>query len=348
MAKSLVHINTGFDSAIQVANHDIPLIGQTPDQVLVRFLAVPVNRVDLMVLNGQYPVKPRFSVDGHPIPGFEGCAVVVESTSSEFAAGDVVITRELGLGTWRTHALLPAHSLLKLPRDTPPLAASLIRSGAMIAWLLCEELTPLGEGDWVIMSAGTSCVAQFFVQLARKRGIRTAMVIRDRADMAETTTRLMTLGATVVISESQLAHEKASAVPGKLVLALDSVFGAVGQAMLDSLGDGGKYVMMGMLGGSSSTINVRTEHLFQKQLTIMSFRGSEILKRIGKTRSETIYETLARLLITGELECPDVLILDWTQINGNNQALEQLANETIQSTRSGAVGGKKIVWIVSR
>ncbi|KAK2762403.1 trans-2-enoyl-reductase [Colletotrichum kahawae] len=348
MAKSLVQNEPGLEPALRLVTDDIPSIDHTPDQVLVRFLAVPLNTVDLMVLNGKYPVKPRFSVDGRPVPGFEGCAIVVESNSSQFAKDDVVVTCELGLGTWRTHDILPAHSLLKLPRDTPPLAASLMRSGILVAWLLCEEVTSLVEGDWVIMSAGTSCVAQFFMQLARKRGIRTAMVVRDRVDMTETTNRLMDLGASVVISESKLAREKASAIPRKLVLALDSVFGAVGQTMLDSLAVGGKYVMMGMLGGPLGTISVGTEHLFQKQITVMSFRGSVHWKRIGKTRADAICEMLACLLIKGELKCPDVTVVDWKQADGNDEALELLANESIQTARNRIVGSKKIVWLPSQ
>ncbi|KAK1564105.1 uncharacterized protein LY79DRAFT_573646 [Colletotrichum navitas] len=347
MAQSVVHVKPGTDSALRLVTHDIPSMDQTPDRVLVKFLAVPVNRVDLLVMDGQYPVKPQFSVEGQPIPGFDGCGVVIESTSSGFATGDLVIILDFGLGTWRTHAILPANALLKVLRDTPPVVASLIRSGTLIAWLLCEEVASLSEGDWVLMSAGTSCVAQFFVQFARQRGLQTAMVVRDRDNIAETTTQLTRLGASVVISESQLAREKAAAIPGKPVLALDSVFGAVGQAMLDSLALGGKYVMVGMLSGSSGALTVTTD-LFYKKLTLMAFRGSDVLKRIGAAKTQAIVDMLARQLIDGGLKCPHIKTLQWAQVENNDVAtLEQALNESVRDAGSLEVGYQKTIWVVS-
>lgn len=349
--KTLVYDANKAGSPLQLLHHATPTLDGLDNHVLVNFVAVPVNRVDLLVLSGQYPTKPSFSVDGNPIPGFDGCGVVVQSTSPSFAPGDVVIPRGLGLGTWRTHAVLPADALTRLPRETPPLAGSLLRAAALVAWLLAEEVTPLQAGDWVVLSAGASTVAQFFVQFARAKGVNAALVIRDRADNAETAKKLLELGAAKVLTESELlaATEKdgASVLPGKAVLAVDSVFGKVGQSLAEVLAPSGRFVLMGLLGGPAGSISVTTKHLFYKQLSFSSFRSSEILKRIGEAKTEELLNKLAQLLIQGTIKCPDVRLVDWRQGESDDKARESLVQESLQYAKSKDIGHQKVVWLLS-
>lgn len=71
---------------LQLLRHATPTLDDgLADHALARFLAVSLNQVDLLVLAGKYPSKPTFSQDGHPVPGFDGCGVVVQSTSPGFA-----------------------------------------------------------------------------------------------------------------------------------------------------------------------------------------------------------------------------------------------------------------------
>ncbi|KAK3291721.1 uncharacterized protein B0H64DRAFT_377317 [Chaetomium fimeti] len=332
-------------------------------QVLVRFLAAPVNRVDLMVLAGRYPIQPKHTAplpDGtsHPIPGFDGCGVITTSTTPLFTPGDLVIPRDLGLGTWRTHAVLAASALVKLPGGVDPIDAALIRSGALIARLLLENVTPLREGDCVIASAGTSGVSQFLVQLARKRGVRVVLVVRDRdeAVLAGVKAELLALGADAVLSESELEAElevRASKTPNgtavtgllpkePIVLALDSVFGHVGQLLASALAPGGKFVLVGLLAGPSASVTVTTEHLFTRQLSFLPFRGSEHLKRMGSVRAEQfIYET-ARMFIDGTLKRPTVKVVDWGKAGEGE--VEEALKTAVQMAGGKEVGHVKTVW----
>ncbi|GKT85939.1 mitochondrial enoyl reductase [Colletotrichum tofieldiae] len=325
--------------------HEMPALGEEDEGLaLVKFLASPINRVDLMVLADQYPIKPRYVVDGEPIPGFDGCGVIVESNHPELEPGDIVIPRELGLGTWRTHAVLSARSLLKLPRDTPPLAASLLRSSALVAWLLLEEVSPLREGDWVIASAGTSCVAQFLAQLACRKGVHAILVIRDRECMPETTATLLGLGAAKVITESELELHGGEALQENIVLAIDSVFGSVGQSLIETLVPGGKYVLLGMLGGTSGSLTVNTKHLFNRRLSFLPFRSSEVLNKMGAANSEALFQKVALLLTNGSLKCPGVHFVTWAEGNDNQSTLEKIVRESLQNAESKDVGYKKLVW----
>ncbi|KAK7742004.1 putative secondary metabolism biosynthetic enzyme [Cytospora paraplurivora] len=232
----------------QIISYPIPhLFASSKNEVLVQFLAAPINRVDLMLLDGQYPIRPKHHFENKLVPGFDGCGVVLASTSPGFSKGDMVIPRDLGLGTWRTHAVLPAGSLIGLPAATPPLAGALLRSGALIAWLLLHEVRALQEGDAVIVSAGTSTVAWFLVQLARLRHVSVFLVVRDRDpdELKDVRERLLGLGAAAVISESELRASLAgeaptpACLPVRPTMALDSVFGPVGQLLVETLAPGG-------------------------------------------------------------------------------------------------------------
>ncbi|KAI6087311.1 GroES-like protein [Hypoxylon rubiginosum] len=343
MAQGFVQIPSPSNRIGELVTYDVPSLVDEDGSVLVQFLAAPVNRVDVMALSGQYPVKPRYTIKDKLVPGFDGCGMVLESTSSKFEKGDLVLPRELGLGTWRTHAVLPDTVLMKLPPRIRPLDAALLRSGALVAWLLIEELAPLKPGDYIMMSAGTSCVAQFLVQLARLKGINTILIIRNRDSIVETRNKLLGLGATAVLAEEDLCGMKSPLI-GKITLALDCVFGTVGQNMVSWLAPVGKYVLVGMLGGQETGITVNTKHLFYRQLSFVPFRSSDVLKRMGDEKVEQLVTKIACLLIDGTLQPPDVNTVRWDQ--HEKEDLEQSLLQAMEMVHNGEVGYKKTVWIL--
>ncbi|KAK7932501.1 hypothetical protein PG985_003213 [Apiospora marii] len=301
------------------------------DQVHVRFLASPINRVDLMLLAGRYPLTPKYTQAGQPIPGFDG----------------------LGLGTWRREAVVPSSALVKLPPGTPPLGAALLRSGALIAWLLLETVRPLTRGDCVIMSAGTSSVAHFLVQLARPRGVDVVLVVRDRDPdkLAGVRSKLLALGAAAVLAEAELAAAAGggtnisllpSSTTKQPVLALDCVYGRVGQLLLDCLAPKGTFSLVGLLAGPEATITVGTEHLFTKQLTFKPFRSSEVLSTMGDAKVDELVGHVTGLLAQGSLEIPDVTVVSWQ--DDTESGLEKRLLDTVEKAKRDEVGTGKIVW----
>jgi mitochondrial enoyl-[acyl-carrier protein] reductase / trans-2-enoyl-CoA reductase len=351
MPKTLVYdLSAPFPDSLRLITHSTPptLPPNTQDLVLVRLLAAPINRVDLMVLAGQYPLQPQNAVDGLPVPGFDACGVVTASSSPNFQPDDLVLPRTLGLGTWRTHAVFPAAALMKLPTGTPELAGAVLRSGAVVAWLLLEEAAA-ATGDWVILSAGTSCVAQFLVQFARMRGLNVILVIRDREGIESVRNRLLELGATAVMTESELARVAAGAdgatLPGKVTLALDCVYGSVGQNLVEVLAPGGKFVLVGMLAGAKTSITVETKHLFNRQLSFVSFRGSEVLKKMGDENVEELFEKIARLCADGSVKIPELRLINWDL--KDNDELEKVLREAITIAKDDEVGYRKMVWLLS-
>ncbi|KAF7541775.1 hypothetical protein G7054_g252 [Neopestalotiopsis clavispora] len=345
MARSLTQDPSALSGPLCLVEHDSPSEVSIQDgSVHLKFLASPVNRVDLMVLSGLYPVKPQYDQNGHPVPGFDGCGVVKHSKSPDLSPGDIVIPRELGLGTWRSDAVLPATSLIKLPSSTPPLAGALLRSGALIAWLLLETIRPLKDGDTIIVSAGTSSVASFIVQLSRLKRVSVVLVIRDRSAQALSFAKeqLTALGANVVLSESELA-EGTIPLPSPPVLALDSVYGRVGQLLADALAPKGTFVLVGLLSGPKSSINVTIAHLFSKQLSFVPFRGSEVLKAMGEEKAASLITDVAELFVESKIKVPDLTLVKWRAAGSEN--LETILQESLERAKGDEIGTKKTVWV---
>lgn len=355
MARTLTLNPSSPVASLHVAHHPTPTLPDEPGQVLVKFLVSPINRVDLLVLSGVYPTKPRYTHDSQAIPGFDGCGIVLSSTTPGFQKDDLVIPNEIGLGTWRTHAVFPGTSLIRLPRGTPAVGGALIRSGALVARLLLEEVTALGRGDWIVVSGGLSSVTYFLVQFASRRGINTLLVVRDRDRDAmraieERLRRVLTLneeenenGTIITESELETTAKAAAALPvGPVTMAIDSVFGKVGQGLARVLSPGGKFVLLGMLAGPAASIEVSTKELFYRQISFLPFRSSEILKRIGPARSQALITDIAELFVDGSIKLPNVRLVPWGEEDNDNWEGIQSA---VEEAKRKEVGYRKVVWL---
>lgn len=95
MAQSLTQTPTG---GVQLHNYDTGAVN--PSTVLVKFLAAPINPLDLLVLAGTYPVKPAHQYQGQAIPGYDGIGEVVECGEgvTKVVPGDLVVPSKFGTG----------------------------------------------------------------------------------------------------------------------------------------------------------------------------------------------------------------------------------------------------------
>ena len=234
----------------------IPSVG--PTQIHVQFLAVPVNPLDFLVLHGRYPVRAKSQLildsgETYFVPGSDGAARIVEAGISvgHLHPGDIVILRTHCRGTWRTHAILEAEDVLRVPSELDPKLSSLLRMGVMPAYFLLQDYHELLPGDWIIQNAATSTVSHFVSQFAQFYGVNIVSIIRDRTDAEERNRIERSLkchGASLVLTESELANS--DALDGKrIVLALDFVANdKLASAMSAVLTPGGSLITGGFLG----------------------------------------------------------------------------------------------------
>lgn len=339
---------TGTDprsSALHIRNYELDAVG--PDQVLIKFQAASINPLDIHVIGGRYPVKPQNQYRGEPILGFDGVAEVLEcgTTVRDLACGDTVVPSAYGLGTWRSHAVVDARQVQKIPRPDDVALAAILKLGVLPAYLLIEDLVALKPGDWVILNAATSVVAQYVVQFAHRRGVRTIAVLRDRsAEDAELVKQaLKTVGADLVLTETELAGHTLE--NKRIVLALDSVFGSAGQLLLKNLAVGGTYAQLGILGGAIGKVELSTGDLWARRLQLRGFRASAQWALRSAEEQLALLGWLVGLLNAGALVAPG---LGLQTVAWNTRDLEESSKwivDTVKEVESGAFGQRKVVMV---
>ncbi|EKG16291.1 Alcohol dehydrogenase superfamily zinc-containing [Macrophomina phaseolina MS6] len=335
-----------------------------PSEVLVAFLVSPVNPQDLAVIAGRYPVQPSFHhppASGHaPIPGYDGAARVLgvgcNVKTDVVSPGDLVIPARHGIGTWRTHAKLPADALVRVPASLAPTAAAMLRMAFCPAYLLLEDHRDaagraLRPGDWIVLNAAGGAIAGLLVQFARMRGCRTLGVVRDASVFLEQGGRGAAGRPDVVVSEAELAARGAEVDPrvkaavqgGQFVLALDAVFGEAGERTAKLLAPGGVFVAYGFMGGTdSASIQLTPELLFWKHITFRNFRLSDAMAGRSKEEQRRLFEWFAQLVEDGTIIPPPV---EEVVLGGKGASLEDTVKKALDKASGKAARRNKQVFV---
>ncbi|KAM9310516.1 enoyl-[acyl-carrier-protein] reductase, mitochondrial [Pholidichthys leucotaenia] len=258
------------DPAKVVQLEDVELPPTGAKDVLVKMLAAPVNPSDINMIQGTYAILPHLPAVG----GNEGVAQITEvgSQVTSLKAGDWVIPRDAGLGTWRTAAVLAEDDVISVPNDIPLLAAATLGVNPCTAFRMLSDFEDLKPGDCVIQNAANSGVGQAVIQIAAARGISTINVIRDRPGFTQLSDRLKSIGAHHVIKEEDLRRPEIKElfkICPKPKLALNGVGGKSATELLRHLQVSGSMVTYG--GMSKQPVTVPVSALIFKDVKVRGF-----------------------------------------------------------------------------
>ncbi|OAX80281.1 hypothetical protein ACJ72_05385, partial [Emergomyces africanus] len=323
-AKALVYSNYGEPKDV-LSLHSYSLSPPHNTQVNVRLLAAPLNPADVNQIQGVYPAKPTFTTTlGTSAPsaigGNEGAFEVLSTGSGvkTLAKGDWVIMKQTGMGTWRTHGQFDEASLIKLEdrSSLTPLQAGTLGVNPVTAYRMLKDFCDWdwvgkpGE-EWVIQNGSNSGVGRAVIQLAREWGIKTLNVIRERDTPAETEALkndLLALGATAVVTESQLlsskefrniVHETTRQGKEPIRLALNCVGGPSATAMLKVLAPESHMVTYGAM--AKQPLTLPSGLLIFKNLVLDGFWVSKWSDRNPALKTETVNDIL-RLTKAGKFK----------------------------------------------
>ncbi|KAF2281569.1 NAD(P)-binding protein [Westerdykella ornata] len=284
------------------------------DQLTLRFLASPINPADINQIQGVYPSKPTFTTAlGTPNPiavgGNEGVAEVIalgdKAKSAGFKRGDWVIMKAPGFGTWRTHASATSGQLLKLEEHAregiTPIQAGTVSVNPCTAYRMLRDFSLLKEGDWFIQNGANSGVGRAAIQLAREWGLKSVNVIRARKDRAaedKLKQELKEIGATVVITDSELqsqgikdmAKEWTNGGKEPISLALNCVNGKAATAMAKLLSSGAHYVTYGAM--SKQPLTIPASLLIFKDIHFHGYWVSRWSEQHPEEKKKTVEEVL--------------------------------------------------------
>ena len=141
-------------------------------------LPLPLGENQLLVSTKYISVDPYMRPGmngfkrGGPVRVFGGATIgaVVESTSSAFSRGDLVI----GPWGWSTRAVVPADAVRKLgPEHTPPTRAlNVLGSNGLTAHLGLYQILKPQRGQVIFVSGGAGSVGATVGMLAKREGCR--------------------------------------------------------------------------------------------------------------------------------------------------------------------------------
>lgn len=276
-------------SVLTLQEKELPTL--KPHQVLVDFLAAPINPSDINQIEGKYPIQPPLPA----VAGNEGVAQIMRRGSEvQLTRGSMVVPLLAGAGTWRQSAVFDAADLHVIPDDISIEKAATMSINPPTALRMLEEYVTLEKGDVVVQNGANSAVGQCVIQLAKAKGIHTVNVIRERPDMDEVKTYLKSLGADVVTTDDKLKAALASAGLPRPKLGLNCVGGASSTALAKALAHGGTIVTYG--GMSMKPVTIPTSLLIFKDLTCKGFWLSGGAKGSSYESKKAVLNKLAPLL----------------------------------------------------
>ena len=260
------------------------------DEVLIRIKASAINRADLLQRSGNYPVPPGAS----PILGLE-CSGIVEEVGGQvenLIKGDEVCALLAG-GGYAEKVSVPSGQVLKVPKGFSFEQAAALPEVFATAYFNLYMEANLSEGEKTLIHAGASGVGTAAIQICKAKGNPCFVT----AGTKEKISRCMELGAEggTVRNEENFADAVAKWTDNNGVqVILDPVGANYLEDNIKSLTLEGRLVMIGLMGGAKTSINLGL--LMMKRLRIIgsTLRAQPIPKKteIMNNLNENIWPLL--------------------------------------------------------
>lgn len=197
-------------SSFRLRTEQMPVPNPGPGEVLVRVRAVSINRRDIMVKNGFYPVNGA----NHFVPGSDaaGEVLAVGDGVTSVKPGDIVCSTFFqnwpggrisfaafasalgagGAGVFADHVLLSETGVVPAPVGWRFEQAATVPCAAVTAW---SSLSGVAKDDWVLIQ-GTGGVALYGLQIAVAAGAKVLVISSSDAKLD----RVRAMGATATVN----------------------------------------------------------------------------------------------------------------------------------------------------
>jgi len=223
-----------------------------PGSVRIRVAATAVNRADLLQRQGLYPPPPGAS----EILGLECAGLVAEVAPGVpgLAAGDRVMALLSG-GGYAEEVVAHAGSLLPVPARLSLEEAAAVPEVFLTAFLNLFQLGALPEGGAALVHGGGSGVGTAAIQLLKVSGSRCLVT----AGSDEKCRRCRELGADAAVNyrSGDFVAAARELTGGRGVdVVLDHVGAPYLERNLQALAVGGRLLVIGVLGGARSELNL--------------------------------------------------------------------------------------------
>lgn len=245
---------------------DTPYEEPQAGEVRLRVQAFALDWGDMNLMEDNY----SFSLPQFPARvGIEAAGVIdaIGPNVTELQVGDSVATLPYfyhGRGASTESLVIDARYVTHSPAGLTPVEASSIWMQYLTAYYPIAEITPLGRGDFALVTAATSTAGSAALEIGKSRGVTMIGTTRNGASADY----LHQMGADHVIVQGQddVAGALANITGGKGVgLVFDAVGGDLITQYGPSLGRNARIYFYGLLGGSSPVLPI--VNMFQSNAT---------------------------------------------------------------------------------
>jgi NADPH:quinone reductase-like Zn-dependent oxidoreductase len=208
-------------------------------EVVVRVSETTLNPADFLFIQGKYRTQPVFP----QIAGMEGTGRV-ESVGAGVTIPTGTLVAFFWRKAWAEYVVVPETELVVLPVDFPVEKAAQMGLNPQTAWGLLERVN-VQPGEWLLLTAGNSVVAQLLIQLAVLRGIKVISVVRSN----KSNTLLKELGAEIIDLSVSTVEQRVMEITGGKGLqgALDAVGGPTMTEVFKCMARNGRVILYGSL-----------------------------------------------------------------------------------------------------
>lgn len=255
-----------------------PVPSAAAGDILIKVEAAGVNRPDVQQRKGLYPPPPGAS----PIMGLEvaGTVAAVGPGVSGWQVGDKVCGLANG-GGYAEYCVVPAGQCLPWPDSFDAIRAAALPETYFTVWVNTFVHGALKSGESILVHGGSSGIGVTAIKLARAFGA----TVYATAGSDEKCAACRNLGASEAINyrTSDFAEEIARLTDNRGVdVVLDIVGGDYTARNVASLGQRGRLVIIGFMGGRKSDA-IDLTRIAQRRLVIT---GSTLRPRTAEEKGE--------------------------------------------------------------
>ncbi|MDA1093149.1 MAG: NAD(P)H-quinone oxidoreductase [Acidobacteria bacterium] len=237
-----------------------PVPGLSDGELLIKVAAAGVNRADCMQRRGEYPPPAGAS----EILGLEvsGTVAALGEGVSGWREGDPVCALLAG-GGYAEYCAVPAPQCLPVPSGVDLVDAAALPEVALTVWANVFERGGLTPGETLLVHGGSSGIGTMAIQLASALG-STVYVTAGSSEKCDACKRL---GATRAFNYREVDFvEAVRSAAGGVDVILDMVGGPYLERNLAVLNLDGRLVIIALMGGARTEINLAT--LMRRRLVV--------------------------------------------------------------------------------
>ena len=271
-------------------------------EVLVKTIAVGVNRADLLQRQGQYPPPKGIS----DVMGLEATGTVVEigEGAEGVAVGDEVVCLLAG-GGYAEYFVVPAGQCVPVPQGVDVVSAAQLMEVAATVVSNMDGVHLTG-GETFLVHGGSGGIGGFAIQYAKALGC----TVLTTAGSEKKLEHCREIGADVAIDYHDdwvAAVKEATGRRGADVI-LDVMGAKYLELNVDALATEGRLVIIGMQGGVKGTLNIGKLLSKRGVVTATSLRFRPVEEKVAICRrvAEVVWPMVAdrRIKLAPETRIP--------------------------------------------